>query len=158
VTRSSSTSVWRQRLVAALLFAFATDPLLAQSQLPTDVTDPARQATRRAGEIEAISREAEDQRLLRPEREVTYEDVLANPDNIDLNFAYAQVQIARGDLKNAAATLERILLIEQDLPRVRLLYAIVLFRLDNLDEAERELHLTVIWSSCGYGGSARVTL
>jgi hypothetical protein len=139
VARSSSTGVWGRRLIAALLVAFATDPLLAQSQLPTDVTDPARQATRRAGEIEAISREAEDQRLLRPEREVTYDDVLANPDNIDLNFAYAQVQIARGDLRSAAATLERMLLIEPDLPRVRLLYAIVLYRLDNLDEAEREL-------------------
>ncbi len=42
-------------------------------------------------------------------------------------------------MRSAAATLERILLINQDLPRVRLLYAIVLYRLDNLDEAEREL-------------------
>lgn len=75
---------------------------------------------------------------VRVERAVTFADVLANPDDIDLNFAYAQVQVARGDVRGAAATLERILLIEPDLPRVRLLYAIVLFRLDQLDEAERE--------------------
>jgi tetratricopeptide (TPR) repeat protein len=75
---------------------------------------------------------------LRVERVVTFLDVLANPDDIDLNFAYAQVQVARGDVRGAAATLERVLLIDPDLPRVRLLYAIVLFRLDQLDEAERE--------------------
>jgi tetratricopeptide (TPR) repeat protein len=74
----------------------------------------------------------------RIERAVTFQDVLANPDDVDLNFAYAQTQIARGDVRGAAATLERILLVEPDLPRVRLLYAIVLFRLDQLDEAEHE--------------------
>lgn len=122
--------------VAVLLAA----PAGAQTtQSPADVTEPARQAPRRAGEIEELRRESETQRLLRPEREVTYGDVLANPDNVDINFAYAQIQIARGDVRSAAATLERILLINPDLPRVRLLYAIVLYRLDNLDEAEREL-------------------
>ena len=115
-------------------------PVLAQTaQPPADVIGPALQAPRRASEIQETGREAESQRLLRPDREVTYEDILRNPDDIDTNFAYAQIQIARGDVRSAAATLERILLINQDLPRVRLLYAIVLFRLDNLDEAEREL-------------------
>lgn len=68
---------------------------------------------------------------------VTYEEVLADPDNVDLNYRYAGTQIARGDLKGAAATLERLLLLDPNLARVRLLYAVVLFRLDNLDEAER---------------------
>jgi tetratricopeptide (TPR) repeat protein len=129
--------------VWALVGAALLLPLAAAAQTtqpPVDVTDPARQAPRRAGEVEELRREAETQRLFRPDREVTYEDVLANPDNIDINFAYAQIQIARGDVRSAAATLERILLIAPDLPRVRLLYAIVLYRLDNLDEAERELH------------------
>ncbi len=86
-----------------------------------------------------MARDAEAQRLLRPDRFVTYQDVLANPDDVDINFAYAQIQIARGDVRSAGATLERILLVSPDLPRVRLLYAIVLYRLDNVDEAEREL-------------------
>lgn len=79
------------------------------------------------------------QRLTQPTRPVTYDDVLAHPDDIDLNYAYAQVQIQRGDLHGAAATLERLTMIDPDLPRVHLLYAIVLYRMDDLDEAEREL-------------------
>jgi tetratricopeptide (TPR) repeat protein len=93
---------------------------------------------RRAAERDAAPAAAPGDSILRVERIVTFEDVLAAPDDIDLNFAYAQAQIARGDARGATATLERILLIEPDLPRVRLLYAIVLFRLDQLDEAERE--------------------
>ena len=46
-----------------------------------------------------------------------------------------RAQIRRGDVRGAGATLERILLMRPDLPRIRLLYAIVLYRLDNLDEA-----------------------
>ena len=127
-------------LAATLLPCILISPERAQTtQPPSDIIDSSRQAPRRAGEIQDLGREAESQRLLRPDREVTYEDVLRNPDDIDINFAYAQIQIARGDVRSAAATLERILLINQDLPRVRLLYAIVLYRLDNLDEAEREL-------------------
>jgi len=70
---------------------------------------------------------------------VTYQQVLADPDNIDLNFRYALTQIRQGNVRGAGATLERILLIQPDLTTVRVLFAIVLFRLDNLDEAEREL-------------------
>lgn len=66
-----------------------------------------------------------------------FEQILSDPDNPDLNFQYARNRIARGDLRSAAATLERMLLIDPTLARVRLLYAVVLFRLDNLDEAER---------------------
>ena len=70
---------------------------------------------------------------------VTYREVLADPDNIELNFRYALTQIRDGNVRGAGATLERILLIRPDLASVRVLFAIVLFRLDNLDEAEREL-------------------
>lgn len=74
-------------------------------------------------------------------RDVTSRDlfgqILSDPDNLDLNFQHARNRIARGDLRSAAATLERMLLIDPSLARVRLLYGVVLFRLDNLDEAER---------------------
>lgn len=72
-------------------------------------------------------------------RRVTYQDVLKDPDNIDLSFEYAKTQIRDGDLLGASTTLERILLVQPNLPRVRVLYALVLFRLDNMEEAEREL-------------------
>lgn len=125
--------------VALLLCGFALPAAAQTTEPPRDVIETIRQAPRRAGEVQDVGREAEAQRLLQPDRDVTYDDVLRNPDDIDINFAYAQIQIARGDVRSAAATLERILLVNQDLPRVRLLYAIVLYRLDNLDEAEREL-------------------
>jgi hypothetical protein len=70
---------------------------------------------------------------------ITYEDILKDPDNIELNARYAQEQIARGELLSAAATLERILLINPDLADVRLLYVVVLYRLDSLNEAQKEL-------------------
>lgn len=70
---------------------------------------------------------------------VTYEDILKDPDNIPLNVRYAQDQIARGELLSAAATLERILMVDPNLADVRLLYAVVLYRLDSLNEAEKEL-------------------
>ncbi|MFA5390780.1 MAG: tetratricopeptide repeat protein [Candidatus Omnitrophota bacterium] len=71
---------------------------------------------------------------------VTYEDILKDPDNIELNARYAQDQIARGELLSAAATLERILLVNPNLVDVRLLYAVVLYRLDSLNEAQKELN------------------
>jgi len=70
---------------------------------------------------------------------VTYQQVLEDPDNIELNVRYALTQIGDGNVRGAGATLERVLLIRPDLAVVRVLFAIVLFRLDNLDEAEREL-------------------
>ena len=94
--------------------------------------------TRTKLEAERAAEEAERRRALEGV-DVTFEQILADPDNIDLNFAFAETQIRAGNVRGAGATLERILLIEPDLPRVRLLYAVVQFRLENLEEAEREL-------------------
>lgn len=70
---------------------------------------------------------------------VTYEEVLENPDDIDLNIRYARTLIEKGQLNQAAITLERVLIVNPNLDRVRLLYGIVLYRLDNLAEARQEL-------------------
>jgi hypothetical protein len=75
---------------------------------------------------------------LEPARRVSYAQVLEHPDDIELNFRWAQTQVEDGDLTGAAATLERILLLQPELPRVRMLYGAVLFRLGNLSEADRE--------------------
>ncbi len=72
-------------------------------------------------------------------RDVTFDEVLRDPDNADLNYAYALTLIRQGDLLGALSTLERILLRNPNIPRVRLLYAIVLYRLNAVDEASREL-------------------
>jgi hypothetical protein len=65
--------------------------------------------------------------------------VLANPNDVALNFRYARQQMADGDLSGAASTLERILITVPDAHRVRLLYGIVLYRLDQQGEALQEL-------------------
>ncbi len=70
---------------------------------------------------------------------VRYDEVLASPDDLELSFRYALGQVADGQLTSAAATLERILLLRPDFARVRLLYAVVLYRLGSLPEAEQEL-------------------
>lgn len=69
-------------------------------------------------------------------REVTFQEILADPDNIELNVLYARTQIKHGRMDKAQATLERILLIAPDLTIVKMLYGLVLFRLDNMAEAE----------------------
>ena len=69
---------------------------------------------------------------------VTFEQVLADPNNPDLNFLYAKTQIKKGDLIGASSSLQRVLLINPNHGQVRLLYAVVLYRLDNLHEAEVE--------------------
>ncbi|MDG4718404.1 MULTISPECIES: tetratricopeptide repeat protein [Thalassospira] len=70
--------------------------------------------------------------------DITFADILTNPDDVVLNFRWAKAQLARGDVRGASATLERILVLEPDLAVVRLYYAIVLYRLDSLDEARTQ--------------------
>jgi len=87
-----------------------------------------------------LAKEAEEQRLVEGER-VPYEEILKDPDNIDLNFRYARQQVSENDLLGASGTLERILMIDPSLTPIRFYYAVVLYRLDNIKETERELVL-----------------
>lgn len=122
-------------VVGACSAAFAQT---ATQQQPTQTQIRERQEQQeraRAAAAAAAVQEREKQQV----RPVTFEDVLKDPDNIELNFDYARTLVAQGDLKGAAATLERMLLTFPELAQVRLFYAIVLYRLDSLDEAEREL-------------------
>lgn len=70
---------------------------------------------------------------------VSFQDVLANPQDNALSFRYARQQVAEGNLTGAAASLERMLINNPDLHEVRLFHAVLLYRLDNYLEAEVEL-------------------
>jgi hypothetical protein len=94
---------------------------------------------RRQQEIDEAGRAGRS--VTAPSRSVEFEEVLRRPNDVALNFAWAQTQVQRGDIKGAANTLERILLIAPAQAPIRLLYAIVLYRLERLQEAERELAL-----------------
>lgn len=71
----------------------------------------------------------------------SFAELLANISDPELNLRYAEGQVAQGRLDLAATTLERILLQRPDLDQVRLFYAAVLFRLDQLGESEQEFRL-----------------
>lgn len=126
--------------LAFLLLAASPAALQAQTQLDTEAvdTDPAGTVEEAVTGLNALER-ARTALSEAPERDVTYAEVLADPDNIALNFAYAKSQVRQGRLKSAAATLERLLILEPNLHEVRLFYALVLIRLDSLDSAKREL-------------------
>jgi hypothetical protein len=72
---------------------------------------------------------------------VGFDDVLANPDDVQLNIRYAKSLIEKGDLRHAASTLERVLLVHPDIASVRILYATLLYRLDSPDQARYELEI-----------------
>ncbi|MBI4313612.1 MAG: DUF560 domain-containing protein, partial [Candidatus Omnitrophica bacterium] len=116
--------------------------LVLLSPLPQIFAQEEYESAQPRREIESQARarrSAQAAQALQPPEAVSYEQVLADPDNPELNFLYAKKQIAQGDLKGASATLERLLLIKPDLPEVRLLQGVVLFRLDNIEEAEQAL-------------------
>ncbi len=127
---------------ARFLWLLATTLLVAsaaggQVLQPEREQEAAQQGIRSSREAQATAAEAAE--LPATRSDITYADVLANPDDPELNIRWADAQVARGDLKGAAATLERILLLQPELANVRLYHAIVLFRLDDLDGAESEL-------------------
>ncbi|MGZ9099910.1 MAG: tetratricopeptide repeat protein [Brevundimonas sp.] len=70
-----------------------------------------------------------------------FEAVMAAPDDLALNLAYARTAADAGDLNGAAAALERVLLVDPNRHSARLLYAVVLYRLDDLQGARDQLNL-----------------
>lgn len=126
----------RTLLLAALLAA----PAAAQVNLDRESQDRTRR-----GEAERKAAEAAEKAAASaaPADEVTFEQVLKRPADLDLNERYAREQIGRGDLRGAAVTLERVLILAPGRDRTRLLYAAVLYRLDALVDAERELRVII---------------
>jgi len=85
------------------------------------------------------SASAQDQApALPPSGDVTYDQVLENPDDLMLSYRFALKQIEEGDLLGASATLDRLTLLAPQEPNIRALRAIVLYRLGNLREAKEE--------------------
>jgi len=130
------------RLVIAvgLFFSLNISPVLAEVEVNKEAAEPGR--IKEIGkQVLAAKEESLQAIVLEGARRVTFQEILENPDDLDLNLRYAKLQVVEGNLLGASATLERILLIKPDAAPVRLFYAVVLFRLDNLNEAARELAL-----------------
>ena len=116
--------------------------LLSVSSVHAQETERDVGVARRETEFEKASADTARKARLAKEaelRDISFEAILARPDDVALNFQYAREQVARRDVLGAASTLQRILLVNPSLDPVRLFYAAVLFRLDNLTEASREI-------------------
>ena len=74
-------------------------------------------------------------------RLLSSQEVYENPDDHQLNLRYAKQEIKRGEMLNAASALERMLYANPNWHSARLLYAAVLYRLDDPKAAMRELSL-----------------
>ncbi|MCB9799521.1 MAG: DUF2860 family protein [Candidatus Omnitrophica bacterium] len=132
--------VWRKSIVCLALggLFWIAGVSKVQAEVNRNETDSVRQETM-ASQQAVQTAEASQQQTLQDGRVIHFSDILKDPDNIELNFLYAKQQVRENNVLGAAATLERILLIQPNLAPVRLFYAIVLFRLDNLNEAGQEL-------------------
>lgn len=70
-----------------------------------------------------------------PQRTALFEAMQAAPADLDLMFAFATLSMQEGDTEAAIATLERMLIFNPDLPRVKLELGAAYFRLGAWDAA-----------------------
>lgn len=123
--------------LAFLLFAAAVPAFAAEEDNETGVIQRETEARRAS---DRVARAAKQKKVFERADKIAFREILNRPNDIELNFQFAQQQAKSEDLLGAAGTLERILIIRPDLNEVRLFYAVVLFRLDNLIDAENELN------------------
>jgi tetratricopeptide (TPR) repeat protein len=71
--------------------------------------------------------------------EAAFQDMLNQPGNLDVALKYAALANKAGDLEGAIGTYEGILLIDSNLPQVRLELGILYFRLKSYDAARSYL-------------------
>lgn len=77
-----------------------------------------------------------DKDALRARQSALFDQMLAEPDNLDLMFEYALVSMQLEDYEGAISTFERMLIYRQDLSRVRLELAVAYFNLGSYEVAE----------------------
>ncbi|MFK7944249.1 MAG: tetratricopeptide repeat protein [Paracoccaceae bacterium] len=73
---------------------------------------------------------------LRAQQARLFEQLIAEPDNLDMMFQYAKLSIRLEDYEAAISTLERMLIYRQDLFRVRLELGVAYFRLGSYAASE----------------------
>jgi hypothetical protein len=76
-----------------------------------------------------------DKTTLEAQKSALFQQMLRNPDNLDVAFAYADVSARLGDYEAAVSALERMLLFNPNLPRVQLELGGLYFRMGSYDLA-----------------------
>ncbi len=77
------------------------------------------------------------------EYDTAFENMLRQPGNLDVLFKFATVAAQKGDLEGAVSALERMLLIDPNLPRVRLELGVLYFRLGSYELARTYLQSSI---------------
>ena len=85
------------------------------------------------GQFAAAQDKSETEAALRIEQQKLFEQLQAHPDDLDVMFAYAVVSVRARDYEPAIATLERMLIYNNDLPRVKLELGSAYFRLGSYE-------------------------
>lgn len=78
---------------------------------------------------------ASEKATLETRKEALFQQMLRNPANLDIAFAYAAVAARLGDYEAAVSALERMLLFNPNLPRVDLELGALYFRMGSFDLA-----------------------
>jgi tetratricopeptide (TPR) repeat protein len=79
---------------------------------------------------------AEDRTQIEVAYDEAFRSMFKDPGNLDKAFTFALLAIRIGDYEGAIATLERMLLIDPDLPRVRMELGVLYFRLKSYQVAK----------------------
>src|SRR5262249_33452936 len=77
------------------------------------------------------------------EYDAAFQETLKQPANLDVLFRFAAIAAQTGDLEGAISALERMLLINADLPRVRLELGVLYYRLKSYEVARTYLEGTL---------------
>jgi hypothetical protein len=86
--------------------------------------------------IAARADDADPREALKHRRDELFQQVLANPSNLDVVFAYADICAQLGDNEGAVSALEQMLLFNPNLPRVDLELGALYFRMGSFEVAQ----------------------
>lgn len=90
-----------------------------------------------AQQTQAVSPELE------AEYDAAFQDMLRKPSDLDVLFKFATIASKTGDLEGAISALERMLLVDPDLPRVRLELGVLYYRLGSFEVARSYFEVTL---------------
>ncbi len=80
---------------------------------------------------------------LEAEYDAAFQDMLQKPSDLDVLFKFATIASKTGDLEGAISALERMLLVDPDLPRVRLELGVLYYRLGSFEVARSYFEVTL---------------
>ncbi len=90
-----------------------------------------------AQQTQAVSPELE------AEYDTAFQEMLKKPSDLDTLFKFATIASKTGDLEGAISALERMLLVDPDLPRVRLELGVLYYRLGSFEVARSYFEVTL---------------